>query len=95
MLFGLPFLLHNSHSYLSMAYNFDRSFAHVEQMNFTYLTQEMFDSESFRQFLLAGHLITLIVLLVCKWTTWLREVPALIKSLICIGDGTFIVSAYD
>lgn len=51
-----------------MAYNFERVFQKVEQVNFQFLTQEFMHSNEFNKFLLAMHLLFLIIFLLFKWT---------------------------
>lgn len=68
-LIGLEFIMSNSNAYFSMSYNFERVFLKVEQVNFQFLSQEFMHSKEFNTFLLAMHILFLVVFLLFKWTT--------------------------
>lgn len=83
ILIGIEFILKNSKAYFSMAYNFERDFLKVEQVNFQFMTQEFMHSDGFKKFLLVMHLAFLLIFLIFKWTNAGSEmsIPLLLKEV--------------
>ena len=91
VLIGLEFILANKDAYFSMAYNFDRVFMMTEQVNFQFLTQDFMHSKEFNNFLLAMHLLFLVIFLFFKWTSlnptqFLKEIKLYPVSQLCASS---------
>lgn len=70
LLLGLPFLLENPVSYITMAFNLGRQFLFKWTVNWRFLPEWLFLSRYFHISLLACHLTVLLLFYLCKWTRY-------------------------
>ncbi|MCO5549645.1 hypothetical protein L7F22_003118 [Adiantum nelumboides] len=68
VLLGSPFLLHNSQSYLSSAFDLSRAFLYKWTVNWRFIDEETFLSQKFARVLLILHLFTIALWLSTRWT---------------------------
>ncbi|KAI8358397.1 glycosyltransferase [Blakeslea trispora] len=64
---GYPFLSEFSQSYLSKAFEFGRIFDYTWTVNWRMMAEETFVSSWFATQLMAGHVFTLLMFIVCIW----------------------------
>ncbi|KZV32360.1 dol-P-Man:Man(5)GlcNAc(2)-PP-Dol alpha-1,3-mannosyltransferase-like [Dorcoceras hygrometricum] len=64
---GLPFILSYPVAYISRAFNLGRIFVHFWSVNFKFVPESIFVSRGFAMFLLAAHLILLIIFGHYRW----------------------------
>lgn len=67
---GLPFLLENPVSYVTMAFNLGRQFLFKWTVNWRFLPEWLFLSRYFHISLLACHLTVLLLFYLYKWTRY-------------------------
>ncbi|CAH3038664.1 unnamed protein product [Porites lobata] len=68
LVLGLPFLLENPVSYVTMAFNLGRQFLFKWTVNWRFLPEWLFLGRYFHITLLACHLTVLLLFYLCKWT---------------------------
>ena len=67
---ALPFLFTNPIGYMSKAFEFQRKFLFQWTVNWRFLPEHLFLSESFHALLLIGHLACLLVFINKRWTRY-------------------------
>lgn len=68
LLLGLPFLLVNPVSYISMAFNLGRQFFFIWTVNWRFLPEWLFLNRYFHASLLVCHVAVLLLFYLYKWT---------------------------
>lgn len=67
VLIGSPFLVQNTKSYLSKAFEFSRVFLYKWTVNWRFLSEDAFLSSQFSALLLFGHLAALLIFASTRW----------------------------
>lgn len=93
ILMGLPFLLHNPHSYISAAFDFSRTFLYEWTVNWRFLDKETFLHPALSKALLGLHFIFLCTFGLYRWTD-ISRIGLKWISLTWKGDPVTVSPAY-